>query len=48
MALSKLKALLRAASERTVPGLIRLIGHLMKEFSPNECENFLRHAGYGA
>ena len=48
MAFSKLKALLRAASKRTVPGLIRLIGKLMKEFSPKECRNFLAHAGYGA
>jgi transposase len=48
MAFSKLKALLRAASERTVPGLTRLIGKLMKEFSPKECKNYLAHAGYGA
>lgn len=48
MAFSKLKALLRKAAERTVPGLMRLIGQLMKEFSPTECRNYLRHAGYGA
>jgi transposase len=48
MAFNKLKALLRKAAERTVPRLIRLIGNLMKEFSPKECKNFLRHAGYGA
>jgi len=47
MAFSKLKALLRKAAERTVPGLIRLIGKLMKEFSSKECRNFLLHAGYG-
>jgi len=48
MAFSKLKSLLRAASERTVPGLVRRIGKLMNEFSPKECQNYLRHAGYGA
>jgi transposase len=48
MAFSKLKALLRKAAERTVPGLIRLIGRLMKAFSREECKNFLRHAGYEA
>ena len=46
MAFSKLKALLRKAAERTIPGLIRLIGRLMKKFSPEECRNFLSHAGY--
>jgi transposase len=48
MAFNKLKALLHTAAERTVPGLIRLIGNMTKEFSPKECKNFLRHAGYGA
>lgn len=47
MAFSKLKALLRTACQRTVPGLTRLIGKLMKEFSPKECKNYLAHAGYG-
>jgi transposase len=46
MAFSKLKALLRKAAERTIPGLIRLIGRLVKKFSPEECRNFLNHAGY--
>ena len=46
MAFSKLKALLRKAAERTIPGLIRLIGRLLKKFSPEECRNFLSHAGY--
>jgi transposase len=46
MAFSKLKALLRKAAERTIPGLIRLIGRLLKKFSPEECRNFLNHAGY--
>jgi transposase len=46
MAFSKLKALLRKAAERTIPGLIRLIGRLLKKFSPEECRNFFNHAGY--
>jgi transposase len=46
MAFSKLKALLRKAAERTIPGLIRLIGRLLKKFSPEECRNFLSNAGY--
>jgi hypothetical protein len=33
-------------AERTIPGLIRLIGRLMKKFSPEECRNFLCLAGY--
>jgi transposase len=46
MAFSKLKALLRKAAERTIPGLIRLIGRLLKKFTPEECRSFLNHAGY--
>jgi transposase len=47
-ALSKLKALLRKAGERTVEGLWRLLGRLVDEFSPEECRNFLSHCGYRA
>jgi transposase len=46
MAFSKLKALLRKATERTIPDLLRRIGQITKAFSPSECRNFLRHAGY--
>jgi hypothetical protein len=46
MAFGKLKALLRKATERTIPGLIRLIGRLLKKFNSEECRNFLSHAGY--
>jgi transposase len=45
-AFSKLKAHLRKAAETTVPGLLRRIGRLLATFSPQECRNFLRHAGY--
>ena len=46
MAFSKLKAHLRKAAEHTVAGLLRRIGRVVKTFTPQECRNFLRHAGY--
>jgi hypothetical protein len=46
MVFSKFKALLRKAAERTISGLLRKIGRIAKSFSPRECRNFLRHAGY--
>jgi transposase len=47
-AFSKLKALLRKAAERTIPGLCRRIGKLLGAFSARECANFLAHAGYAS
>jgi transposase len=47
-ALSKLKALLRKAGERTVEGLWRLLGRLIDEFPPEECRNFFSHCRYRA
>jgi hypothetical protein len=46
MALSKLKAHLRKAAERTIDGLLSRIGSIVKAFTPQECKNFFRHAGY--
>jgi transposase len=46
MALSKLKTLLRQAPERTRDGLWRRIGELLDRFTPDECANYLRAAGY--
>jgi transposase len=43
---SKLKALLRKAAERTIPNLWRRIRSLLRIVCPEECANFLRHAGY--
>lgn len=43
---SKLKALLRQAAERTIPNLWRRIRLLLRTVCPEECANFLRHAGY--
>jgi transposase len=46
MAFSKLKTLLRKASERSVEALWTRIGELLVHFSQNECENYFRAAGY--
>jgi transposase len=43
---SKLKALLRKAAERTIPGLWRRIRTILRTVSETECLNFFRHAGY--
>jgi transposase len=43
---SKLKALLRKAAERTIPGLCRRIRSILRTVSKQECLNFFRHAGY--
>jgi len=45
-AFSKLKAHLRKAAERTIPRLLRRIGRIVTGFSPRECGNYFRHAGY--
>ena len=47
-AFAKLKALLRAAGERTVEGLGDFLGKALDAFSPEECRNYFRHCGYGA
>jgi transposase len=46
MAFSKLKTLLRKDPERTIDGLWRRIGTLLDNFKPDECANYIRHAGY--
>jgi transposase len=43
---SKLKALLRKAAERTIPGLWRKIRSILRAVTKKECINFFRHAGY--
>lgn len=45
-AFAKLKALLRARALRTVGALWKTLGDLVQCFSPTQCANFLRHAGY--
>jgi transposase len=46
LAFAKLKALLRKAAERTVGGLWDKIGQVLDAFTPDECANYCRHAGY--
>jgi transposase len=46
LAISKVKANLRKACERTIPRLSRRIGRIVADFSAKECRNFFRHAGY--
>src|SRR6266536_1656660 len=45
---AKLKALLRKAAERSVDALWDRIGQPLDAFSPEECGNYLRHAGYAS
>jgi len=45
-AFAKLKALLRAKALRTIGALWNALGSLVSCFTPEECTNFLRHAGY--
>jgi transposase len=48
MAFAKLKTHLRTAAERTRETLWQRIGYIIDEFSPNECSNYIRHAGYAS
>jgi hypothetical protein len=45
---AKLKALLRKAAERTVEALWNRIGDLLDAFSPKECVNDFKNAGYAS
>jgi len=47
MAFSKIKSILRKKAHRTVETLWNELGEIAKCFSPRECRNYLRHAGYG-
>jgi transposase len=47
-AFAKLKARLRQAEQRTVEGLWGLLGRVLDEFAPAECQNYLRNCGYSA
>ena len=48
MAFAKLKAHLRAAGARTFDALWRAIGGICDLFSPQECWNFFKAAGYAS
>ena len=45
---AKLKHLLRKAAERSKEAVWRKIGSLIDQFTPQECENYLRNSGYGS
>ena len=46
MVFAKLKTLLRKADERSIAAVWHRIGSILDQFSPAECANYLRHAGY--
>lgn len=48
MAFAKLKQLLRKAAERTVEALWDRVGQILDAFTPQECANYIRHAGYAS
>ena len=45
-AFAKLKEYLRKAAARTIDALWAAIADALGDFSPNECANYLAHAGY--
>ena len=47
-AFAKLKGLLRQEAARTVEGLWQAVAEALDAFSPEECANYFRNAGYGA
>lgn len=48
MMVAKLKALLRKANPRSPARLSECVAALLDRFPPDECRNYLRHAGYTA
>jgi transposase len=48
MAFAKLKAHLRKAKARTIEALCKAVGPICDLYSPQECANYLKAAGYGA
>ncbi len=45
---AKLKTLLRKAEERTLEAVWKRIGTLLERFTPEECANYFRNAGYAS
>ena len=45
-AFSKLKAMLRGRAERKIDALWDAVGALIPSFTPTECANYFRAAGY--
>ena len=44
---AKLKHLLRKAAARTVEAVCAAIGQLLGSYTPSECANYFKNAGYG-
>jgi transposase len=45
---AKLKHLMRAAAARTIEATWKAAGKLLQRFPPDECRNYLLHAGYAS
>jgi len=45
-AFAKLKAMMRAKAERTIAGLWDTVGAVLDRFTPDECANYFKAAGY--
>jgi len=48
LAFAKIKARLRAAELRTIDKVEAFFGTVHEAFTPDECQNYIRHAGYTA
>jgi hypothetical protein len=48
MAFSKLKAHLRRTGARTIDALWQAIGNICDLYTPDECRNFIKAAGYAS
>jgi transposase len=48
MLFAKLKTLLRKAERRNRDALWKTVGDLLNAFTPDECDNCIRHAGYAS
>ena len=48
MAFSKLKAHLRRIGARTIDALWKEIGNICDRYTPDECQNYLKAAGYAS
>jgi hypothetical protein len=48
LAFAKVRARLRAAEFRTLDAIERFFGTVHEAFTPGECRNYIRHAGYVA
>ncbi len=45
-AFAKLKALIQANAERTIAALWDTVGAVLERFTPDECANYFKAAGY--